>query len=191
MGVLAVPQVFPLPVRLRHRPPRHRPASHVDRRQRPRNHPVVLGGVGERLLHQLETELQRRTAVALELGDETRVIGRIVDDEDVAEVLGRRAQQAGSADVDLLDEPVEAGGQVLRRLCEGIQVDDDQVDRLDALGANRLEIVRTMPSGEDAAEHRGVQGLDAAVHHLRKPGHVGDVDDGHAGGGNDLRGPSR
>ena len=67
---------------------------------------------------------------------------------------------------------VERRVGVLRRLAEGVQVDDDQVDRLDALRANGVQVVGSIPAGQDAAEHRGVQRLDAAVHHLREAGHV-------------------
>jgi hypothetical protein len=74
----------------------------------------------ERLLHQLEAELQARPAVAPELLDHTRVVGRIDDDEHVAEVLRRRAHEAGTADVDLLDQIVERRVRVFRRLRERI-----------------------------------------------------------------------
>ena len=66
-------------------------------------------------------------------------------------------------------------------LRERIEVDDDEIDRRDAVARDRLEVVGTMTPREDAAVDRRVQRLDAAVHHLGKAGHVGDVDDRQAG----------
>ena len=50
------------------------------------------------------------------------------------------------------------------------------------------EVVGAVAPGEDAGEDRRVQRLDPAVHHLGKPGHVGDVQDRNAGGGNGAGG---
>ena len=72
-------------------------------------------------------------------------------------------------------------------LRERIEVDDDEIDQLDALGRDRLEVVGTMAPGEDAAVDLRVQRLDAAVHHLGKAGHVGDVDDRQPGVREGLR----
>ena len=55
--------------------------------------------------------------------------------------------------------------------------------------ADRLEIVGTMPAGQDAAVDLRVQGLDPAVHHLGEAGDVGDVGDRQAGVGERLRVP--
>ncbi len=57
------------------------------------------------------------------------------DDEHVAEILGRGAKQTRSTDIDLFDQPVERRVGVIGRLPEGIQVDDDEIDRLDPLRA--------------------------------------------------------
>ena len=52
------------------------------------------------------------------------------------------------------------------------------------MGADGLEIVGPLSARQDAGEHRRMQRLDPAVHHFGKAGHVGDVQDRNAGGGN-------
>ena len=83
----------------------------------------------ERFLHQLEAEPEIGTARPAERIEHLRVVGRIDDDEHVAEVLGRGADEARAADVDLLDQGVEGRLGILRRLGERIQVDDHEIDR--------------------------------------------------------------
>ena len=126
--------------------------------------------------------------VAAELLEHARVVRRIDDDEHVAEVLGGGAEQARAADVDLLDQLRRTGVGVGGRLGERIEVHDDEVDRRDAVPADRLEVVRAVATRQDAAVDRRVQRLDPPVHHLGKPGDVGDVDDRETLGGQRLGG---
>ena len=112
-----------------------------------------------------------------ELVEHFRVVGRSDDDEHVAEVLGGGANQARAADVDLLHEGVEGRLGILRRLGERVQVDDHEIDRGDAVAGDRREVVGPGPPRQDAGVDGRVQGLDPAVHHLGKPGDVGDADD--------------
>ncbi len=149
----------------------------ADRLHRLRDQRVELRRVRERFSHQAELEFQRRPARARQLLEHLRVVGRIDDDQDVAEVLARRAEQRRTADVDLLDQLVERRVRVHRRVHERVEVHDDEIDQLDAVGRGRLEVVGTMAPGENPAVDLGVQRLDAAVHHLGKAGHVGDVAD--------------
>ena len=58
---------------------------------------------------------------------------------------------------------------------------DHQVDRLDRMLGHGASVAGIGPPGEDAAVDRRVQGLDAAVHDLRKPGVFADLDHGDAG----------
>ena len=57
--------------------------------------------------------------LARQLLEHLRVVGRIDDDEHVAEVLGRGAHQARAADVDLLDEGVEGVAGFCAALANG------------------------------------------------------------------------
>src|SRR5262245_27869625 len=49
------------------------------------------------------------------------------------------------------------------------------------MARQRREVVRVIAAREDAAVQRGMQRLDAAVHHLGEAGDVGDVRDAEAG----------
>ncbi len=138
----------------------------------------VLTRVGKCLLHELEAKLEQRSTVTADLLQHLRIVGGIDDNKDVTKILRRRAHQARTADVDLLDEVVEGRLGVCRRLRERIQVHDDEVDRDDAVAADGVEVVGTMPAREDAAVNSRMQGLDPAVHHLGKPGDFRDIDDG-------------
>ena len=100
----------------------------------------------------------RGVGVRVERREQPRIVGRIDDDEHVAEVLRRRAHQRRSADVDLLDQRVERRRRVRGRLDERIQIDDDDIDEADAVALERREIVGAIAPGQDAA----VQRRDAA-----------------------------
>jgi hypothetical protein len=101
-------------------------------------------------------------------------IAAIGADRDEGAVLGRRAQHGRPADVDVLDTGLEvrAGGD--RRL-ERVEVHVDQVDRADAVGLGVFHMGRVVAQVEQAAMHRRVQRLHAAVHHFRKARQVSDV----------------
>ena len=188
MRVLAVSQVLRRRMRRRERGPRHRPPGKVDAVQRDRDHPVVHAGVAERLLHQLESKRRLRSAGPRQLLEHLRIVRRVDDDEDIAEVLGCRPHQAGAANVDLLYERVEGRVGVLSGLGKGVKVHDHEIDRGDAMPGDRLEVIRAGPPRQDAGVDGRVQGLDPPVHHLGKAGHLGDANDGEAGGRQGGRG---
>ena len=60
------------------------------------------------------------------------------------------------------------------RVGERVEVDDDEVDLLDAVLGQLGEVVRLVASGEEAGEDRGVEGLDAPAEDLVRLGQVGD-----------------
>src|SRR5690606_2057933 len=95
---------------------------------------------------------------------------------------------AGAADVDLLDRLglVDAGAG--DGLLEGVEVDADQVDGLDAVALHGGLVVRVVAEGEQAAVDHGVQRLDAAAHDLGEAGDAVDGRDGDAGVGEGLGG---
>jgi hypothetical protein len=68
-----------------------------------------------------------------------------------------------------------AGRAARDGLGEGVEVDDDEVDRADAMLGHGRDMVRIVADGEQAAMHFGVERLDAAVHHLGKAGQVRNV----------------
>ena len=141
---------------------------------------VVLGDAVERGDRQRETRLRgQRAVVRIEFGQQSRVLRRIGRDRDMGEVLRRRAQHRGAADVDVLDDVVERAVRIHRHPFERIQVQHQQVDRGDAVfGHHRIVLAA---STEQPAMHLRVQGLDAAVHDLGEAGQVGNVPDRQAG----------
>ena len=132
----------------------------------------------ERLAHQFVAERERGRPV--QRVEHLRIIARVNHHEHVAEVLRGRPHQAGSADVDLLDQLLEPRTRVLRGLGERIEVHDDDVDRLDPLLRDRPEILRVIAPRQDAAMDGGVQGFDPALHHLGKARDVRHAGHGQA-----------
>ena len=60
-------------------------------------------------------------------------------------------------------------------LLERIEIDDDEVDRLDAVVVHGVGVLGIVADAEQPAMHRRMQRLDAAVHDLGKAGQLGDV----------------
>ena len=143
------------------------------------NRGVIRRGVRERLAHQVESKCERRSRI--QCRDERRVIVGIDHNEHTLEVLGSGAHHRRSADINLLDERIEPGSRVRRRLDEGIQIDDDEVREREAVLLECRQIVRTIASRENAAVKRRVQRLHAAIHHLGKTGDVLHTSDGKTG----------
>ncbi len=202
LAVAEVPKLFKRDVdarfeRIRCRAPLEAIALEGDCRQAPRDRGVILGRVGEGLAHQLVTKGETGTFV--DRRQQTRVVARIDDDEHVAKVLGSRAHHAGTANIDLLEEPLEFDAFSLRRLHERIEVDDDDVDRLDAELGEHLEVVGMVATRKNAAVDCGMERLHAALHHLGKARHLRDARHRQAGlgqlprgaAGRDQREPAR
>lgn len=102
-------------------------------------------------------------------------------------VLRRRAHHRRAADVDLLDALVGRGAG-RDGLTEQVQVDDDQVERLDAQLGQLPLVVLQAQVGEDAGVHARVQRLDAAVQALGEAGQLLDLGDRDPGGGDTAGG---
>ena len=120
-----------------------------------------------------------------ELGQHDRVVARVDHDGDVGVVLGRGADHGGAADVDVLDAGREVGALGDGRF-ERIEIDDEEIDRADAVRLHRARMLAVVADREQAAVHLGMQRLDAAVHHFGKAGELGDVEHGNAGIGQRL-----
>ncbi len=96
-------------------------------------------------------------------------------------VLGRGANQARPADVDLFDGLVKRDVGPGDRGLERIEVHDHQLERQNAVLGQGLQVVGPVVPRQDTAVDLGVQRLDPAVEHLRKAGVLGHVADGDAG----------
>ena len=82
---------------------------------------VVGGGVRERLLRQPEARRRRkRPGGVAQLGEKHGVVLGIDDDTDVRVILGCRAHQRRSADIDVLDRVLEAAARPRDRLAKRI-----------------------------------------------------------------------
>ena len=126
-------------------------------------------GLGREFLAQRD---RCRVVVRDHVDQHSRVVFRFDDDRHVVVVLRRRADHRRPADVDVLDAIVVLG--VLRdRRFERIEIDDEKIDRCDAMRAHRGRMFGVVADREQAAVHLGVQRLDAAVHHFGKAGEVG------------------
>src|SRR5439155_3074543 len=112
---------------------------------------VVRGGVAERLRGEDATGLERHVAPLLQLVQHGGVALRPRDDDDVLVVLGGGSQDRRAPDVDLIEEHASA---LPRRgvFGERIEVDDDEIDGLDALALELLTMCRIVA----AREERGV-----------------------------------
>ena len=150
----------------------------------------VVGGGGLVDLHlQATTGGKRGAATGLvHLGQDGIIVGRIGNDGNARGVLGGRAQHGGATDVDVLDGVREGDLGVGDGLLELVQVDDDQVDQLNAVLSRLLHVLLGIAAGQQRAMNLGVQGLNAAVHHL---GIARELLDGGYGNARVLDGTSR
>ena len=147
---------------------------------------VVRRGVGEGQGGQAPAGAQVEAAGLGGL-DDLAVAGRVHDDRHGRVVLRGRAHHGRPADVDLLDDGVLRGARV-HGVHERVEVHDDEVERLHLELAQLGHVVLTTTVGQDARVHARVQRLHAAVQALLEPGDLGDLGDGHAGGGDALGG---
>src|SRR5205085_948439 len=81
----------------------------------------------------------------------------------------------GAADVYLLDGLFERDAFAGDCSLEGVEVDDDHVNRLDAMLFERARVFGVVADGEDASVYAWVQSLDATVQHFGEAGHVCNV----------------
>ena len=103
-------------------------------------------------------------------------------------VLGGGAEEGGAADVDVLEGVLEGHAGLGDGGLEGVEVDGDEVDGLQAAEGELGGVVGEVAAGEDAGVDGGVEGFHPAVEHLGEAGEVGDLLDGEAGVGEDAVG---
>ena len=115
-----------------------------------------------------------------EFVEQHRVVARLDQDGDVVVVFRRGADHGRTADIDVLD----AVGKIAAARDGGferIEIDDQNIDRADAVRAHRLRMLGIAADRQQPAMHRRMQRLDAAVHHFRKFGQFAHLDDRQAG----------
>src|SRR5690349_10070739 len=87
----------------------------------------------------------------------------------------------GTADVDIFDELFGGESGLCRSGFKGIEIDDNEIDRGDAVFRGLLLIFGKVAAVEQAAVNFGMKRVDAAAEHFRPASKFGDVFDGHAG----------
>ena len=149
--------------------------------ERSGNRPVVTGRGFECLLGELPVGLLGQRSGRAELRADSRVVGRVGDHRNVAEVLRGGPNQRGATDIDVLDQLVESraflGGCRFKR----VEIDHDHVDGLDLVRPQGLHVLGIRSHRQNAARDARMEGLDASVQHLGKAGHVRNVTDLEAG----------
>ncbi len=167
-----------------------RVAVHAHGLERRGNHRVVRGRVRECLARELEAERRRGSAGLGKRRENARVVRGVDDHQHVAEVLCRGAHQAGSADVDFLDEAVEGRLRVRGGRRERVQVHHHEIDEANPVALDGGQIVGAGAAREDAPVNGRMEGLDPPVEHLGEAGDVRDAPDRQARVGEGTGGPS-
>jgi len=142
------------------------------------------GVVGRGALEDLEGEFAAEFAEGcrrLHRGEHALVVGGVGDDGDGRVVLRGAAQHGRAADVDVLDGVFERAVGLRDGGFEGVEVDDDEVDEVDAVFLGFVEVLMRVAPAEEAAVDLRVQGLNAAFHDLREAGVLADVRHRQAG----------
>ena len=140
-----------------------------------RDRDVIAGRVRERLGGELAARLEADVLLLAQLVEDEAVALGIDDDGDAREVLRRGTDHRGTAHVDRLDDVC------LRRLApcgdaaEGIEVDHEQIDRLDPVLLERGRVGRVLTPCEQGTVDVRVERLDAAPEHLGEARHVLDL----------------
>ena len=83
------------------------------------------------------------------------IVGRVGDDGNARGVLGGRAQRGRTTDVDVLNGIREGDLGVGDGLLELVQVDDDQVDQLNAVLSGLLHRAAGIAAGQQRAVDLG------------------------------------
>ena len=122
--------------------------------------------------------VQGETAVLSGLNGACVVCG-VHNDCDSVVVLSSCTNHGGAANVNLLDDGVLTGTGC-DGLNEGVQVHDDQVERLDIQLAEGVDVLLLAAVSQNTCVDARVQGLHAAFEAFGEAGHFGDLGDGYA-----------
>jgi hypothetical protein len=117
---------------------------HAELQQRRRNRLVVGRRVRDGAPSQIETQNQIGPAGLRKCREHAIVVRGLDHDQDIAKILGGRAHHARSTDIDFLNQMIECDVALRGGRRKRIQIDDDQIDRRDALRRQRGEIIGTM-----------------------------------------------
>ena len=128
---------------------------------------VVSRRVLEGLYGKVKTGLKSGvTVVGIKFFEQARVIAGIHDNDHIPMVFGRRSHHGGTTNINILDRIFQAAVGARYGALEGIQIDHDHIDGVDAMG--RHDVVVRAPASQNTAVNFRVEGLYSAVHHLGK-----------------------
>ena len=136
---------------------------------------VVVGNAVERRHRQRKAQLVRQLASGFQFGQHGGVLRGVGQHADVLPVLGGAAHHGRTTDVDVLDCVFQRTAGLGHGRLEGIEVDHQQVDGVDAVRLQGRHVLGHIATRQQAAVHLGVQGLDAAVQHFGKGGDFGHL----------------
>ena len=131
--------------------------------------------MAESLAHQAVTGLDAERPVGNpKLVDQAGVIGRVGHGGDAKVVLRGSTDHAGAADIDVRAGLLGGDAFLRDRLAEGVEVDDDHVDR-DALRTGEVGLVGLVVClGQETEVDLEIECLDEPALHLGLPRVVGD-----------------
>ena len=108
------------------------------------------------------------------------VIGGVDDDGDGAMVFCGGPEHGRAADIDVLDGFFHGDVGFSDGCLEGVEVYDDEIDGQDAVFVGGVGVFFVVANPEKAAVDLWVEGFDAAIHHFREAGVIGDFAGGDA-----------
>ena len=107
------------------------------------------------------TEVKPIEPEFLDFSKDTVIVSRVAHDSDVLVILGGSTNQRNASDVDFLDN-ILFGSAACHGGFKGVEVDDNEVYLRNFVLSQLLAVREHVAAAEDAAEHFGVQRLDAA-----------------------------
>ena len=131
--------------------------------------------------HQLLSSPLAGATVGFDFGLNFFILVRARHDRGECVVLGSGADKARPANINLLDRLRFLNARFRNRFCEWVQVNNDQLKRLDVVVSQRLEVRIQIVAAKDAGKNFRMERFDSAIHHFRKPRIGGDINDRHAG----------
>ena len=131
------------------------------------NGPIVCAGVGIDLRGQRQARAIAGRPRRVHFGKHARVI-RGVDHHRHPASLGAVifcgcAQHGGATDVDVFDRVGERAVGLRNGFTKRVQVDDEQIDAIDAVLGHRLQVLGAVAPPEQATVNFRVQRLDAPI----------------------------
>ena len=142
---------------------------------------IVGRSFNECLNGEALTQLQRRLAIVITHGFEHEiVICRIDHHRNALIIFGGTSNHRWTPDIDIFDRLCQGHIRFRDCLLEGIEIDHDQIDRLETLFARLLFMLRVSPFVEQPAVHARMQSFHAPFQHFRVAGEAGYFAHRHA-----------